>query len=123
MNLNGLGASVKEIDRISEVWSITDIIPMAANLQMVFYRNKAGEVIVHFSLNEKEATLPIETYQPDGAKNPQLQSITSGATSNPIGMTFCPAPLTVCLWRDFCRRIAAGRAGGRGDRTGREQED
>lgn len=26
------------------------------------------EVIVHFSLNEKEATLPIETYQPDGAK-------------------------------------------------------
>ena len=68
MNLNGLGASVKEIDRISEVWSITDIIPMAANLQMVFYRNKAGEVIVHFSLNEKEATLPIETYQPDGAK-------------------------------------------------------
>ena len=49
--------------------------------------------------------------------------ITSGATSNPIGMTFWHAPLTVCLWRDFCRRIAAGRAGGRGDRTGREQED
>ena len=69
MNLNGLGASVKEIDRISEVWSITDIIPMAANLQMVFYRNKAGEVIVHFALNEKEATLPIGTYQPKGNKN------------------------------------------------------
>ena len=68
MNLNGLGASVKEIDRISEVWSITDIIPMAANLQMVFYRNKAGKVIVHFSLNEQEAALPIETYRPDGAK-------------------------------------------------------
>ncbi|MGM9740488.1 MAG: histidine phosphatase family protein, partial [Candidatus Cryptobacteroides sp.] len=48
MNINGLGASVDEIDRISEVWSITDIIPMAANLQMVFYRDKAGEVIVHF---------------------------------------------------------------------------
>ena len=68
MNINGLGASVKEIDRISEVWSITDIIPMAANLQMVFYRNKAGEVIVHFALNEKEATLPIDTYQPAGTK-------------------------------------------------------
>ena len=68
MNLNGLGASVREIDRIAEVWSITDIIPMAANLQMVFYRNKAGKVIVHFSLNEREASLPIETYQPEGAK-------------------------------------------------------
>ena len=68
MNINGLGASVKEIDRISEVWSITDIIPMAANLQMVFYRNKAGEVIVHFALNEREATLPIDAYQPAGAK-------------------------------------------------------
>ena len=68
MNLNGLGASVREIDKIAEVWSITDIIPMAANLQMVFYRNKAGKVIVHFSLNEREASLPIETYQPEGAK-------------------------------------------------------
>ncbi|MGM9738958.1 MAG: histidine phosphatase family protein [Candidatus Cryptobacteroides sp.] len=69
MNINGLGASVKEIDRISEVWSITDIIPMAANLQMTFYRNKSGEIIVHFALNEKEAELPIDAYQPDDKKN------------------------------------------------------
>ncbi|MGN0202887.1 MAG: histidine phosphatase family protein [Candidatus Cryptobacteroides sp.] len=66
MNLNGLGASVEEIDRISEVWNISDIIPMAANLQMVFYRNRAGEVIVHFDLNEREATLPVGTYHPKG---------------------------------------------------------
>ena len=69
MNINGLGASVKEIDRISEVWSITDIIPMAANLQMAFYRNKSGEVLVHFALNEKEAELPIDAYQPDDKNN------------------------------------------------------
>ncbi|MGN1234130.1 MAG: histidine phosphatase family protein, partial [Candidatus Cryptobacteroides sp.] len=68
MNLNGLGASVNDIDKISEVWSITDIIPMAANLQMVFYRDKSGEVIVHFALNEREAELPIETFRPVGKK-------------------------------------------------------
>ena len=66
MNLNGLGESVAEIDRISEVWNITDIIPMAANLQMVFYRNNKGEVLVHFDLNEKEAGLPIEPYRSAG---------------------------------------------------------
>ncbi|MGN1214737.1 MAG: histidine phosphatase family protein [Candidatus Cryptobacteroides sp.] len=69
MNLNGLGASVQDIMNISEHWSITDIIPMAANLQMVFYRNKSGEVIVHFDLNETEAALPLETWQ-DSVRKP-----------------------------------------------------
>ena len=31
--------------------------PFAGNLQTVFYRNKAGEVLVKFYLNEREATL------------------------------------------------------------------
>ncbi len=68
MNLNGLGASVSDLDRIADVWSIDRIIPMAANIQMVFYRNRAGEVLVHFSLNEQEATLPIDSYRPAGKK-------------------------------------------------------
>lgn len=34
------------------------IIPMAANLQMVFYRNERKEVIVKFMHNEREITLP-----------------------------------------------------------------
>ena len=38
------------------------IIPMAANLQMVFYGNAHGKVIVKFMHNEREITLPaIET--------------------------------------------------------------
>lgn len=35
------------------------IIPMAANLQMVFYRNTAGNIIVKFLHNEREIRLPI----------------------------------------------------------------
>ena len=36
------------------------IIPMAANLQIVLYRNKRGDVLVRSLLNEKDVTLPIE---------------------------------------------------------------
>ena len=34
---------------------------MASNLQFIFYRNKAGEVIVKLMHNEKECRLPIES--------------------------------------------------------------
>lgn len=38
--------------------SIDKIIPMAANIQMVFYRNDDCDVLVKFLLNENETTLP-----------------------------------------------------------------
>ena len=37
------------------------IIPMAANLIMVFYKNDQGRVIVKFLHNEKEIRLPIDS--------------------------------------------------------------
>lgn len=39
-----------------------DLIPMAANLQLVFYRNDAGEVLVKGLLNEQEVRLPGTPY-------------------------------------------------------------
>ncbi len=36
-------------------------VPMAANLQMVFYRNAAGTVLVKFLLNENESVVPVLT--------------------------------------------------------------
>jgi hypothetical protein len=36
------------------------IIPMAANLQIVLYRNKKGDVLVRSLINENDAYLPIE---------------------------------------------------------------
>ena len=35
-------------------------VPMAANLQIVLYRNKAGKVYVRSLINERDATLPIK---------------------------------------------------------------
>ena len=34
---------------------------MASNVQIVFFRNKAGDVIVKFLHNEREVSIPIET--------------------------------------------------------------
>ena len=31
---------------------------MASNLQMIFYRNKSGDVLVKLMYNEKETTIP-----------------------------------------------------------------
>ena len=42
-----------------------DIIPMAANLQMVFCRNDDGEILVGFLLNEKVQKMPIPSVYSD----------------------------------------------------------
>lgn len=46
-----------------QVWSDFKIAPMAANIQIVFYRNKknSDDVIVKFLHNEKEVTVPVQT--------------------------------------------------------------
>ena len=41
-----------------EYWSSSEFIPMASNLQMVFYQNKKGDVLVKLLYNEKETTIP-----------------------------------------------------------------
>ena len=37
------------------------LVPMGASLQMVFYRNRRGEVLVRTLINERDATLPIKS--------------------------------------------------------------
>lgn len=39
-------------------WSSSEFIPMASSLQMVFYKNKKGEVRVKLLYNEKETSIP-----------------------------------------------------------------
>ena len=51
-----------DIKKLYKYISIDKIIPMAANIQMVFYQ-KAGsdDVLVKFLLNENETTIPVKT--------------------------------------------------------------
>lgn len=52
-----------EIDpaKVHEAWSDFSISPMASNLQLIFFRNNTGDVIVKFMLNECEVEIPCNT--------------------------------------------------------------
>ena len=41
-----------------EYWSSSEFIPMASNLQMVFYKGKKGDILVKLLYNEKETIIP-----------------------------------------------------------------
>lgn len=58
MGIEGCTSRESNPALFAEVWQDFRISPMAANLQMVFYRNAEGNVIVKFLLNEEETTLP-----------------------------------------------------------------
>lgn len=50
--------SVTDPDDFKDVFRTYQISPMAANVQIVFFRNKSGDVIVKFMLNEREIAIP-----------------------------------------------------------------
>lgn len=46
-----------------DVWFGFRSMPMASNLQMIFYKNKKGDVLVKLLYNERETTIPaVQTY-------------------------------------------------------------
>ena len=62
MGLNGMDYETTDLETLADHWRSYEVFPMAANIQMIFYR-KAGsdDVLVKILLNEHEATLPIAT--------------------------------------------------------------
>ncbi len=62
MGLNGMDYETSDLETLADHWRSYEVFPMAANLQMIYYR-KAGsdDILVKILLNEHEATLPIAT--------------------------------------------------------------
>lgn len=64
MNINGYGQVIDDMEKLVEQgWINYHVFPMAANIQFIFYRNNKRDrnVLVKVLLNEKEATLPLES--------------------------------------------------------------
>ncbi len=61
LELDNVNLSTTDLDNLHNVWKCYDIIPKACNVQLVFYRNAAGDVLVKALFNEHEATLPVAT--------------------------------------------------------------
>ncbi len=61
MQVDGCSNQEWDMEKFHLAWQDYRISPMGANLQIVFYRNGANDVIVKFLLNETEVTLPIKS--------------------------------------------------------------
>jgi hypothetical protein len=53
--------SEKDPCTLAEKWLVSEVAPMACNIQIIFYRGK-GDVLVKVLVNEKEMALPLEAY-------------------------------------------------------------
>lgn len=61
MGLNRLQTETADWQKIADTYRTYQIIPMCGNIQMVFYKNRQNQVLVKILLNEKEATLPLNS--------------------------------------------------------------
>lgn len=56
--LNESGYSTDNLEEVADHWAAYNTAHMGGNVQWIFFRDKKGQVIVKFLLNEEEATLP-----------------------------------------------------------------
>ena len=57
MGIDGYGIESEDIDDVASRWPNYSIAPMAANLQLIFYRDASGQVLVQPLLNEHPARI------------------------------------------------------------------
>ena len=58
LGIKGASASVG-VNEIANSWNVSEVSPMGTNLQMIFFKNKKGNIRVQILLNEKIAYLPL----------------------------------------------------------------
>jgi len=60
MQVGDWGKTIDNPLAVKDFWRNYDV-PMASNIQMIFYRNRAGKILVKMMLNEKDVYLPIKS--------------------------------------------------------------
>ena len=62
MGLEGCAVNVTDFSELYKYWCDYKIIPMAGNLQMIFYKSpKSNDILIKVLLNENEVKLPLES--------------------------------------------------------------
>ena len=59
LDLDGWRTTADDPHEVADAWRCYRV-PMAANLQWIFYRNAAGDILVRLRVNEVDASLPVE---------------------------------------------------------------
>ena len=63
MEVNDCGFEPDDIEDLATKWVNYDIVHMGSNLQLIFFKDKSGKILVRALLDEREATLPVECYK------------------------------------------------------------
>lgn len=61
MRLKGCDSNESDLFKVDQQWRNYHVSPMAANIQLIMYRNKSGDVIVKLLHNEVETSIPVQT--------------------------------------------------------------
>ncbi len=61
MQLDGCRGKASTPEEVCDLFSTWKVTPMGGNVQWIFFRNRKGDVIVKFLLNENEVGIPVET--------------------------------------------------------------
>ncbi|MBQ3723325.1 MAG: histidine-type phosphatase [Bacteroidales bacterium] len=61
LQLDGCRAKATDPGQVAASWANYRISPMAGNIQLIFFRNRKGNVLVKFLLNENEVGIPAAT--------------------------------------------------------------
>jgi hypothetical protein len=60
MQLEGCAPREADPARYAEAWQDFHVSPMAANVQLIFFRGKKGDTLVKVLHNEEEVRLPLD---------------------------------------------------------------
>lgn len=58
INVNGVGVRTEALDDVYTLWADFLVMPMAANIQFIFYRNAENDTLVKVLYNERESIIP-----------------------------------------------------------------
>lgn len=62
MDAEGCNGIEEDMDKIHLAWQDYKVSPMAANLQLIFFRNQKGRILVKILHNEREISLPVKSF-------------------------------------------------------------
>ena len=82
LGFDGCNHVVSDPEEICEVFQDYKISPMASNIQMIFFRNEAEDVLVKFLLNEREISIPCKTDSFPFYRWPEVRSYLLGRLTN-----------------------------------------
>jgi len=63
MEVNDCAWAPMILRKVADKWVAYNIVYMGSNLQLVFFKDKKGTILVKALLNEKEARLPVDCYR------------------------------------------------------------